>query len=290
MTQNLNSERNSSVTKHNALIEASYRLTLNEMRLLLYGISLINPLKTDFPTEFKIDIARFASIFKTDKDGLYDDLKKSIIKKFWQREFSYRLIGNEVRLSRWLDQVDYYDKEGYLKIYFSERIKPLLNDISKNFTTFLIEEIASFKSIYAVRIYELAIMNLNRSNEHKCRFNISISALRDKLDLNNEYKRFCDFKARVLEKSRFEINKYSKLSISYNVEKLGRAPNSITFTAKLKKTEEDFKKAELDLLNKDVREKERRANHKPIHYSSTSVTTLGASFQSILNNLEKNID
>lgn len=282
MTQNLNSGRNSSVTKHNALIEASYRLTLNEMRLLLYGISLINPLKTDFPTEFKIDIARFASIFKTDKDGLYDDLKKSIIKKFWQREFSYRLISNEVRLSRWLDQVDYYDKEGYLKIYFSERIKPLLNDISKNFTTFLIEEIASFKSIYAVRIYELAVMNLNRSNEHKCRFNISISVLRDKLDLNNEYKRFCDFKVRVLEKSRFEINKYSKLSMSYNVEKLGRTPNSITFNVKLKKTEEDFKKAEIVLQNKDIKEKKRRSNHYPVNATNNNFTNLSAAFSSLL--------
>ena len=133
-------------------------------------------------------------------------------------------------------------------------------------------------------------MNLNRSNGSKCQFNISILALKDRLDLTNVYKRFCDFKARVLEKSSFEINKYSKLRIKYNVEKFGRTPNSITFTVKLKKTEEDFKKAEIALKNKDAKEKDRRANHKPMHSTSSNITTIGSSVVSILKKMEKNID
>ena len=114
-------ELNNTVTKHNALIEASYRLSLNEIRLILYGISLINPLKSEFPTEIIVDISKFSSLFNTDKNGLYNDLKKSIIRKFWNREFSYKLYNEEIRLSRWLDQVDYCDKRGYIKIYFSEK-------------------------------------------------------------------------------------------------------------------------------------------------------------------------
>ena len=45
-----------SVTKHNGLIQAGYRLSLNEARIVLYGISLINPLAEDFPLEYQIDI------------------------------------------------------------------------------------------------------------------------------------------------------------------------------------------------------------------------------------------
>jgi len=282
---------NNTIIKHNALIEASYRLSLNEIRLILYGISLINPLKKDFPTEISVDISKFANLFNTDKNGLYSDLKKSILRKFWNREFSYKLDNNEIRLSRWLDQVDYCDKKGYIKIYFSERIKPLLCSLSRNFTTFYLSRVANFKSIHSIRIYEIIIMHLNRSQENgKCLIPISIEDLKKKLSLEKEYPRFSNFRLKVLEKAKNEINKYSDIKLSYKVEKLGRTPVNISFTTARKKTEEDFKKAELDLLNKDVKEKERRTNHKPIHYSSTSVTTLDTSLQSILNNLEKNID
>jgi hypothetical protein len=71
---------------------------------------------------------------------------------------------------------------------------------------------------------------------------------------------------------------------------LGRTPVNISFTIVRKKTEEDFKKAEIALLNKDVKEWDRRINHKPIHYSSSSVTTLDTSLKSILNNIKKSID
>jgi plasmid replication initiation protein len=108
--------------------------------------------------------------------------------------------------------------------------------------------------------------------------------------LEKEYPRFSNFRLKVLEKAKNEINKYSDIKLNYKIEKLGRTPINISFVIVRKKTEEDLKKAEIDLLNKDVKEKERRTNHKPIHYSSTSVTTLDTSLQSILNNLEKNID
>lgn len=71
---------------------------------------------------------------------------------------------------------------------------------------------------------------------------------------------------------------------------MGRSPYEVEFSVKLKKTEDDFKKAEVSLKDKDIKEKERRTNHKPIHYSSTRITTLDTHLKSVLRNLEKNID
>jgi plasmid replication initiation protein len=284
-------ELNNTVTKHNALIEASYRLSLNEIRLILYGISLINPLKSEFPTEIIVDISKFSSLFNTDKNGLYNDLKKSIIRKFWNREFSYKLYNEEIRLSRWLDQVDYCDKRGYIKIYFSERIKPLLCSLSKNFTTFYMNRVVNFKSIHSIRIYEIIIMHLNRAaQDGKCIFSISIYDLKKNLSLEKEYPRFSNFKLKVLEKAKNEINKHSDIRVTYKVEKLGRTPINISFLIARKKTEEDFKKDEVALKIKDAKEKDRRTNHKPMHSTSSNTTTLGSSVVSILKKMEKNID
>ena len=80
------------------------------------------------------------------------------------------------------------------------------------------------------------------------------------------------------------------LKIDYDIIKLGRSPYEVEFSVKLKKTEDDFKKAEVSLKDKDIKEKERRTNHKPIHYSSTRITTLDTHLKSVLRNLEKNID
>ena len=253
--------KNNSITKHNALIKASYRLTLNEMRLVLYGISFINPLTKEFPTELQINIGRFATMFGIDKEGVYDDLKQSVVKRFWYREFSY-IENDTTKMFRWLDQVDYCKKRGYLKLYFSERIKPLLSNLNKSFTTYYINQISSFKSIYSVRIYEICIMEYNKQKKHNgdkpnkaIVVFMLVSKLRELLMLENKYKYFRDIKKYILEKARTEINKYSDIKMSYEIEKEGHTPHEIIFILKRKKTKEDQAKIEERALKEEEKRK-----------------------------------
>ena len=64
-----------SITKSNALIEASYRLSRTEMQILLYGISLINPTDKNFPFIYRIDTARFAEMFNRKHGEIYTTSK-----------------------------------------------------------------------------------------------------------------------------------------------------------------------------------------------------------------------
>lgn len=219
---------NNSVTKSNALIEASYRLSLTEMQLILYGISLINPLAKNFPLKYSIDISQFAKLFDRDHKDIYGEIKKAVLSKFWERDFSYEDEKGNIITNRWLTQVTHHDKNGFIQIKFSEEVQPYLHQLSKNFTKYYIENIVNFKSIYSIRFYELSIMELK--NKDKCKFYLEIKSIREKLELKDRYKRFFDFKKRVLETAKKEINKHSDINFNYKIIKVGRVSNEIEFT------------------------------------------------------------
>ena len=195
-------------------------------------------------------------------------------------------------MRRWLTDIVFHDKKGYLEIFYNPRIKSLLTDLKEHFTSYYLEKTVNFNSVYSVRVYELCIMyykKLSKKNK-SIKFRITIVELKGLLMLTSEYKLFFNFKNRVLEKSKVEINKHSDLKIHYEIIKLGRSPHEIEFSVKVKNTKESFKKAEIALQNKEIKEKDRRLNHKPIHYSSSNVTTLNSSLSSILYKIEKNLD
>ena len=230
---------NFTITKHNSLIKASYRLSTMEIRIVLYVLSLINPTSNDFPIQYKIDVKKFATFFKLDPNWLYQELKSCILDKFWEREFSYIDENGKVVKNRWLIQVCYKDDEALLEIAYNPMIKHLLQNMKSNFTSYNIARIISMKSAYAIRFYEICIMELKKDWQHKSKlekmrkdlkFRIRIEELRHVLELVDKYKIFRNFKARVLDKIRLEINKHSDIRIKYEVIKRGRSPHEIEFT------------------------------------------------------------
>jgi len=221
---------NNSITKSNALIESGYRLSLTEMQIVLYGISLINPIGKNFPLTYRIDIKRFAELFNRDHGDIYGEVKKAILAKFWERDFSYKDEKGDIVTNRWLTQVKHQDKKGFIQIRFSEEVQPYLHQLKSHFTTYYIEQISDFKSIYSVRFYEMAIMHLKKSKYEKCKFILEIQEIRDRLEITKKYKRFFNFKARVLEPAKKEINNHSNIKFSYKVKKLGRSPHKIELT------------------------------------------------------------
>lgn len=223
------------ISKDNALINASYRLSLTEMHIILYGIGLINPMQPEFPLTYRIDIDRFAKMFHREHGQIYKEVKEAVVKRFWERDFSYIDEKGKTVTLRWLTKMVYEDKTGYIEIKFSEEVQPYLHNLQGNFTVYYIDQITSFKSVYSIRLYEYAIMELNRSKNSQYKFCLLINDIKKQLDLDDKYDRFCDFKPRVLEKAKEEINKFSDLNFDYKVIKLGRSPYQIEFSVSRKK-------------------------------------------------------
>ena len=228
-----------SITKSNALIEAGYRLTRTEIQIILYGISLINPTQKALPLTYRIETARFAEMFNRKHGEIYNDIKDAVRKRFWERDFSYTNQTGKIVTCRWLTQIIHEDKSGYIEIKFSEDVQPYLHQLKKQFTTYYIDQIARFKSVYSVRFYEFSIMQLKKQGKQKCNFKITIEELKQRLDLKTKYNRFSNFKAFVLEPAKKEINKHSDIKFSYSVTKQGRTPKEIKFIVSYKENKEE---------------------------------------------------
>ena len=222
------------ITKSNAIINSSYRLSLNEMRIVLFGLSHIDPTSEDFPLFHQIhikDLSEFYNIGEKDRGSFYDDIKHALITKFWERDFSYFDEAKGVNVKRrWLIGVEYGGKDGLLAYHFNPLIRSELQKLAKRFTSYFLSNVANMKSAYSMRIYEIAIMYLNASSKQKTVFNKIISDLKHNLDISSKYKKFSDMKKRVLEHARKEINRHSDITINYEVIKLGRSPHTVKFT------------------------------------------------------------
>lgn len=226
------------ITKSNAVINSSYRFSLNELRIVLYGLSQINPRADEFPLFHRIkikELAEFYNIGEKERGSFYDNIKDALLNKFWNREFSYydEELGETVRRT-WLIEIRYGKKDGTLAYHYNHLIKDQLQKLAKRFTSYFLSNIANMKSAYAVRLYEIAIMYLNASKQDQKKFKKTIEDLKKHLDISEKYKHFFNFKARVLESAKKEINKHSDITFNYRVIKLGRSPYEIEFTVSRK--------------------------------------------------------
>ena len=220
---------NDIITKSNDLIQASFKFTLNEYRILMYAVSCINPMSDEFPRRLNVDVKKMATMFGIEIDGLYSEIKDSIIRKFFKRELTLNLDGEKKKLCHWLDSLIYHDGSSRLELKFSEDSIPMLSKMKGQFTNYHIEQIADMKSIYAIRIYEFCILEINRRRLNQCDFFIETSVLREWLELEDKYKDYYDLKRRVINKAKIEINKYSDLTIDFEEIKKGRSVESIKF-------------------------------------------------------------
>jgi plasmid replication initiation protein len=228
------------------------------MQIILYGISLVNPTDGKFPRSYEINIKKFGEMFNRVHTQVYRDVKEAIMKRFWDREFTFHdkyetnRQGEFVRARvKWVTTVKYSDKAGFLKIYFNPEIEEYLHNLKSSFTTYYIQQISKFKRFYSVRFYELSVMNLNRSKVNRSVFSITIEDLRTILDIKEKYPRFVSLKNRVIIPSLQEINRFSDLKISFEIIKNGRSPYELKFTvSKPKPGSEELRLNCIDMENK----------------------------------------
>ena len=231
----MNSKR---ITKSNAIVNASYRLSVNEQRIVLFGLSQIDPRSDEFPLFYEINIREFAEFWGIDlkdRGSFHKDIQKALITRFWEREFSYFDADlKRVVKRRWLSEVQYGGKDGMLAYEYNPKLKKELQKLARRFTSYFLSNVADMKSAYAMRIYEIAIMYLNASKKNKTAFSLGIKTLKERMSIEDKYKRFCDFKPHVLEIAKRDINKHSDIKLSYKVIKRGRSPHEIEFTVSRK--------------------------------------------------------
>ncbi len=217
------------ITKDNKMIEAGYRLTLSEQRLILACIGQVDSRKSlTADQSFQFSATEFSDLFGISEDRSYSELQKTV-----QRLFDrYVIIRNpdpehptlEYTKTRWVSALDYIPSQGLVRLYFAPKIIPYLSELKKNFTSYKLDAIAQMTSIYAIRLYELLV-------QWKCtgKREIDLAWLRKQFQIEDKYPAIKDLKKRVLEPAIQEINDHSDLWVTWTQRKTGRKVTHLHF-------------------------------------------------------------
>lgn len=213
------------VTKSNHLVEAGYKLSLNEQRLILFAITQLDgrkPIPKD--NDFVITATEFSKAFDIPIKQAYEILEDAA-SRLYERDIKTFDIAAKTRdRFRWIDGVKYWYGEAKVTLSFSSRIIPYLTLLHQQFTTYELKQVSQLKTAYSIRFYELLIQFIKTGERY-----ISLEKLHTLLELGNEYKRFFDFKKRIIVPSIIEINKSTDLSVEWDVIKKGRTITGIMF-------------------------------------------------------------
>lgn len=246
-------EKNEIVVQHNNLMEARYRLSLQEKRVVIWLASQVQQTDGDFK-EHVLSIKKFAELTDVRGDRLYSELQ-AITRRLMQRIISIYPIGeNRLIQVAWLGAADYKFDQGTVSLSFHPHLQPFMLNLKNHFTALNLSDLMGLQSIYSIRIFELI-----KQYESIGKREISLKDLREYCGVTpDKYKKFNDLKKRIIESATEEINEKTDIFISYEEVKIARKITSIRFSIKknpgYKKTE--FEKSQQEkaaILQKEFR-------------------------------------
>lgn len=221
--------KNLIVVKSNNFVEASYKLTLDEMRILLLTIGKIDPNVEEHHRDFEFTVAEFAESFGIDEKVAYQQVQTAVDKlggRWAVLEDTPKIKHKAVFLT---DQT-YFKGEGRFQIVLHEKLMPFVSAIKDKFTKYNLEYVAKFSSFHAIRLYE--ILAQYRSVGWR---EVDLKELKEWLQIADKYERWDNFKQWLLKPSITEINEKSDLVIEFEPIKRGRAIVALRFTINKKK-------------------------------------------------------
>lgn len=216
---------NAVVTKSNYLIEAGYKLSLNEQRLILSAIAQLDGRKPlPKSKEFIITAASFSETFNIPMKQAYETLEDASSRLYERDIKTYDRAAKTRERFRWVDRVKYWDGEAKVTLSFSPWIIPYLTMLHQQFTSYELKQISQLSTAYAIRFYELLMQFIKTGERY-----ITLERLRDLLELKDQYPRFFDLKKRIIEPSMIEINMRTNLRVEWDVMKKGKTIIGLIF-------------------------------------------------------------
>ena len=219
------------VTKSNELVRASYKLTVNEQRLILSCIAQLDPRKPIPKTRdgdiksIRISVGDFAETYRiSDRSTAYTALKEATDRLYERDIKTYDERGRRYGRFRWVQSVEYHQGEGYVELVFTQRVAPYITLLHKQFTTYFLKQISRVNSIYALRLFEL-LMQFKKTGVVV----IGVDELKLLFELEGKYDRFANMKARVIVPAVQELRTKANLNISWEPVRHNRRVVSLRF-------------------------------------------------------------
>ena len=214
------------VVKSNQVVEASYRLSVTEQRVLLSAIA-----KIPKQVEVSDDVIYTVNVQDLNKIGIHEKASyrelKLAVDRLYERSINF--IDGSTSKIRWVQRIDFNDSKSEIAIRFSKDILPYISNVKENFTQYLLSDVATMRSAYSFRLYELLAQYKKISKRL-----IAIDELRIMLDVGKRYKTTGNLIAWVIQPSIDEINEVTNLTVTVEPKKTGRKYMHLEFIIKVK--------------------------------------------------------
>lgn len=229
------------ITKDNKLINASYSLGIPEQRVIFLAIveARAQERMIDARGVLQIHASSYQEQFKVEKHSAYKALKSAangLFESYFEYDYIHEKTGKPAhRVVRWAQAVSYIETAGMIELQFTDAVIPLITRLSEQYTEYDLKQVSELQSEYAIRLYELMMQWKSVGKTNK----IPLAEFRTKLGVEPEqYKKMCNFKARVLDLAISQINDFTDVTATYEQHKAGRAVTGFTFKFKIKKNKE----------------------------------------------------
>lgn len=231
------------VYKSNSLVEAQYRLSVAEQRILLACMSQVRrdrPITDD--ELYSVSAATIAEYSGTSTKQAYRELEKAALRL---KRRDVRLVSepngnglkNKVMITGWVQTIIYIESEGRVELRFTKDMLPYLTQLTEQFTHYALDDVAKMSSAHAIRLYELLVQWRKKGQRE-----VSVKFLRSILLLEDKYSSFKDLRRRVIEPAVDQINKHSPISVQWSSKKTGRCITHLNFSMSEKQEKTNNKK------------------------------------------------
>jgi plasmid replication initiation protein len=236
------------IVKSNALVEARYRLSLQESHVILWLLMQIRPDDEDFKIH-QLNINDFAKMVGLKVKGQYGELEK-ITESLMRRILKLRHPETEDILQvAWLSSARYQKKKGNVLLRFDPGLQPYLLQLKSHFTKIDIVDTLKLKSVHAVRVFELLLQY-----SHIGKREISLQELRSYCGIGtDEYALYADLKRKVINRAKTEINAKTEYEVNYKEIKQSRKVTALEWTIQKKTHFEKIQSQKADIIQKELR-------------------------------------
>ena len=177
--------------------------------------------------EYTLTGTEFSEVFGSDIDNSYKSLRKAC-KKLMKCSINVQKPElNEVWEINICSTAKYNLNKGSITIRFTDDIMPYLAQVKKKFVLYNLKEVAKFRSLYSIRLYELLQEFKDTGYLIK-----SVEQLRQAFGTGDSFKRYNDFKRYTFDHACQEINNNYKMNLGYEEIKKGRKVAAIRFVFK----------------------------------------------------------
>lgn len=209
------------VDKDYQLITARYKLSTVEQKLVLSIISMIRPTDTDF-MNYQIPVSQFEFLTNNDNARRLKKYCKDLMSKPLEIE-----TERGWTLFNWFAHIEYIKNDAMLECSVSPKLKPFLLELKENFKSYDLKYILDMQSEYSIRIYELL-----KKSERMGYFEIDLEELQELLQVPDSFKRYDNFKRKVLHVTSIEIAKLTDIYFDFQEIKHGKKVAKIKFIIK----------------------------------------------------------